>query len=787
MEKNVIKFKELLPEQQAFAGGKGSMLSKMFQSGYPVPDGFVILPTAFQDEYLNGEAWKQIQLLLNDIRKSNADAKFAIRSSAFSEDNAQASFAGEFESVLNIEADKDIHEAIYTVFKSRESERVKSYSSVKGMEIMHQIAIVVQLMVQSEISGVLFTSDPITGSYTSMIGNYVYGLGEQLVSGESNAFDFKINRPKGKYEGPDDFKKYALKLFKYASNLENEFGNPQDIEWTVSKGRLYILQARPITTLSFGDLDTYEINYSMMSDELWINTNVAEAIPDVFSPFNWSIESRLDEALDFIPGYYVLSGNICGRPYMNISKRVSVISSMLGKDARSSLKLLGDFYGDIPEEMSIPIYPYARFEVIKNILPKIIKTAKKSTKDFKTLDQFLKLTPEWCKNVRKRIKDAVTKEELLSLWKNEIQPYLIEAWSSASAGAIKITNVTTLDKELIKLVGTEDANTLLSNLRGDEELASLGPVAGISKIINGELSRNEYLNKYGHRGAHEYELSIPDPMEDDNWLDKQIEEFKKSNINVDELLDKQRIKFESAKSRFEKQYPNKIKWLNKKLEKASEGANLREEARSEFVRVFRVVRAFALRAGEFLDLGDGVFFLYINEIEQLLSGEKLKINNIAARKENYEKYKTLPPLPSIIRGRFNPYEWLKDPNRRMDYYDASMPAVKSNDSEVLKGCAGAAGRIEGIVRILSNPEEGDKLLHGEILVASTTNIGWTPIFPKAAAIITDIGAPLSHAAIVAREMGIPAVVGCGNATLRLKTGDRVIVDGGNGIVEILKD
>lgn len=784
MERNIIKFSDLTNEHQAFAGGKCNMLAKMFQMGYPVPNGFVILPTAFKDDYLAHESWKDVQALLSDIRKTNSNAKFAIRSSAFSEDNAQASYAGEFESVLNIETDEGILEAIYKVFKSRESERVKSYSSVQGMESEHQIAIVVQLMVQSEISGVLFTSDPISGSYKSMIGNYVYGLGEQLVSGESNAHDFKIQRPKGKYEGPDDFKQYAEKLFKYASNLEKEFGKPQDIEWAVSKGSLYILQSRPITTLSFGNLDTYDINYSMMGDELWINTNVAEAIPDVFSPFNWSIERRLDEALDFIPGYYVLSGNICGRPYMNISKRISVISAMLGKDARSSLKLLGDFYGDIPKEMKIPIYPFTRFEVIKNILPKIIKTTKKSTTDFKNLDKFLKLTPEWCKKIRNRIIEINTNEELFSLWKEEIQPYVIEAWSSASAGAIKITNVTTLDKELTKLVGKEDANTLLSNLRGDNELESLGPVAGISKIIRGELSRNDYLNKYGHRGAHEYELSQPDPMEDKDWIDTQIDEFKKSDIDVDELLSKQHIKYEAAKNRFEKQYPNKIKWLNKKLEKASEGARLREESRSEFVRAFRVVRAFAIRAGELLNLGNDVFWLYINEIEDLLIGDKLKIN-IAARKENYERYKSFPQFPSIIRGRFNPDEWLKDSNRRMDYYDASMPVVKSHDSEVLKGYAGAAGRVEGIVRILFNPEDGDKLLPGEILVATTTNIGWTPIFPKAAAIITDIGAPLSHAVIVAREMGIPAVVGCGNATLRLKTGDKVLVDGGNGIVEIL--
>jgi pyruvate,water dikinase len=104
---------------------------------------------------------------------------------------------------------------------------------------------------------------------------------------------------------------------------------------------------------------------------------------------------------------------------------------------------------------------------------------------------------------------------------------------------------------------------------------------------------------------------------------------------------------------------------------------------------------------------------------------------------------------------------------------------------VIVGAAGAAGCIEGVVRRLDTPEEGQQLRAGEILVTAQTNIGWTVLFARAGAIVTDIGAPLSHAAIVARELGVPAVVGCGDATLRLKTGDRVRVDGARGIVEIL--
>jgi phosphoenolpyruvate synthase/pyruvate phosphate dikinase len=150
----------------------------------------------------------------------------------------------------------------------------------------------------------------------------------------------------------------------------------------------------------------------------------------------------------------------------------------------------------------------------------------------------------------------------------------------------------------------------------------------------------------------------------------------------------------------------------------------------------------------------------------------------------------LPPYPPIIRGRFDPFQWAADPGRRDDIFDARGPvpaaAFDNAGPGAIVGAAGAAGSAEGLVRRLDSPEDGERLLPGEILVTAQTNIGWTLLFPRAAAVVTDVGAPLSHAAIVARELGIPAVVGCTNATARLRSGDRVRVDGGRGIVEILE-
>ena len=530
---NMVKsFKDLTPDLQAFAGGKGGMLSRMFQDGYPVPEGFVVLPSAFQKEKLNAEAWNEIRDYLNTIRKKHEGALFAVRSSALSEDSAQASFAGEFETVLNVKTDKEIQEAIYTVFRSRESERVKAYSSVQGMEQSHQIAVVIMLMVQSEISGVLFTADPITGSHTSMTGNFVYGLGEQLVSGEANAYPFKLMRPKGKYEGPEDFKKYASELYKYAAKLVKELGYQQDIEWAVAKGKLYMLQARPITTQKTGNLDTYELNDTLDGDYLWTNTNVGEAMTDVFTPLSWSVIRALDEEQMVVPGYYLFSGNICGRMYSNVNMALSIYPAF-GKDYKPVLKKMNDIFGQMPEGMNIPIYPFSGLGLIKAMMPGIMNTLKKSKEVTKAMPHYFTDTPNWCRTMKERTEGAKTNKELLNLWKEELWPYNCKAlWVTRFAPRKKLTGLFKLNEELPKLLGKEDANTLLSNLRGSSELESLGPVIGISKIIKGESSREEYLMKYGHRGPHEFEISIPDPAEDKIWLEKQIEEFKKSNIEA---------------------------------------------------------------------------------------------------------------------------------------------------------------------------------------------------------------------------------------------------------------
>jgi hypothetical protein len=522
---NMVKsFQEITPEFQSFAGGKGGTLARIYQDGYPVPGGFVIMPSAFRGDQLDDEAWLDIKAYLRVIRR-NEETAFAVRSSALSEDSAHASFAGEFASVLNVKTDEEILEAIYTVYSSRLSDRVKVYSAVHGIEQSHQMAVVVQQMVQSEISGVLFTADPITGSRTSMVGNFVYGLGEQLVSGEVNAYSFKFIRPTGKYDGPIGLKKYAAKLYKYAARLETELGSPQDIEWAAAGGKLYILQSRPITTLNPGNPDTYEWNDSLAGDFLWVNTNIGEAMPEVLTPLTWTLARALDDEINIVPEYYSLSGNICGRAYTNVNMSLSILFTF-GVSIERGLKMITAAFGHVPEEIKVPIYPFSRLGLLKMIIPRLARCAGKLLKASRNVKQYLHDTAEWCQRMTACIKEVKTKEEMISLWQEEIYPYNVRAFVTLLICGNKIGPYVKLSNALTKLMGIEDANTLMSNFRGNAGLASLAPVVCISKIIKGEMIREEYLMLYGHRGSNEWELSIPHPGEDPGWLERQIEELK---------------------------------------------------------------------------------------------------------------------------------------------------------------------------------------------------------------------------------------------------------------------
>jgi pyruvate,water dikinase len=287
---------------------------------------------------------------------------------------------------------------------------------------------------------------------------------------------------------------------------------------------------------------------------------------------------------------------------------------------------------------------------------------------------------------------------------------------------------------------------------------------GLARLRRGEITTDEYLEAWGHRGHDEFEVSVPRPGEDPAWIKRMLDG---TTSSPEELLARQAEARSAAWERLRQAHPRSAPKIARQLARAAVSARKRERARSEFARSFWVFRVFIQRASELT--GHDLFFLSYTEMVSVLEGADGPLAAIAARQAAYRHYSALPPYPTLIRGRFDPENW-----------DAG-PA----DGSAVTGFPGVPGIVEGVARVVSTVEEAEALRDGEILVTTVTNIGWTPLFPRAAAVVTDIGAPLSHAAIVARELGIPAVVGCGNATVVLGTGDRVRVDGGRGTVTVL--
>jgi rifampicin phosphotransferase len=526
-------------------------------------------------------------------------------------------------------------------------------------------------------------------------------------------------------------------------------------------------------------------NDSLTGDYLWSSVNTREATPDVMTPYTWSAMRFGFAQMTMLPGYLPV-GNICGRIYNNGSVGATAFQALgRGNSMDASSR---EMYGINPNEIDqwnvprLPLEIRDRVGIFRNVFQIMMKTRKA----MKTVEWFVETNPAWCE-VQKRTLLDLDRGELRN-WSDQIlMPYLVNSfWWMAGSAIVQANQISKLRQDLLDIVSPDETVALLSNVSSEDDLlASLGIVTGLDWLRRGKMSREAYLQKYGHRGPHETEVYIPRPAEDPDWIDKQLADLEYAPMDVDELLHEQRARYENALGNLRKTASRKFDSLLSRIREAARLTRLREAARSEVIRTFWVSRNFILCAGALCDLGEDAFFLEYEEILDILDGNDQAVPQIPARKTAYQKFSTLPQYPTLIMGKFDPVEWAADPNRRTDIYDA-RGQIKAQFTQQIKGLPGSAGQAEGRVRILDSPEEGGQLQPGEILVAITTNVGWTPIFPRAAAVITDVGAPLSHAAIVARELGIPAVVGCFNATSVLKNGDRVHVDGGAGVVEIME-
>jgi pyruvate,water dikinase len=529
-----------------------------------------------------------------------------------------------------------------------------------------------------------------------------------------------------------------------------------------------------------------EWNSTLTGDYLWSNTNFGEAVTQTMTPLSWSVIQYTLADWTFLPAMSTV-GNIAGRPYLNISI-FATIYQLLGRSRQDLLDYMeATLYMQLPVEIDIPVIPIPRSRLL-HIFWGLARLRLRQSRGARRISAYVEQTPGWFQRVRQAVQAAHSPESLLRIWQQEIaRPIVDGRWTVMAMATLSADYTLALRRALQPLVGDEDAGLLIGNLSTDAGmLASLEPLLGLQHVARGALSPAAYLEQFGHRGPHEFELAMPRPAEDPAWLEQQVAQFKASPVDVETRVAAQQAAYQAAWQRFTQSHPSLTVEMKHSMGESARLGRLREQARSEYVRQRWLLRLFALRTAELCGLGEDVFFLRLEEVLAQLAGDASSLPRIPERRQAYQEYLKLPAPPAMILGRFDPFAWAADPQRRTDLYTAGQPTPAAPSSPTLvRGAPGSAGVVEGSVRRLDSPEQAGELQPGEILVTAMTDISWTPIFPRLAAVVTDVGAPLSHAAIVARELGIPAVVGCGDATLRLRTGDRVRVDGGWGVVERL--
>ncbi len=423
------------------------------------------------------------------------------------------------------------------------------------------------------------------------------------------------------------------------------------------------------------DPTTGEWNDGLTGDYLWSSVNFGEAVTEAMTPLAWSVlRFTLDDWV-FVPGVPTV-GNIAGRPYLNISAFATVLSA-LGQDRDDQLRAMeATLYMKLPDEMDIPLVPLSVTERLASIAS-ALRVQTKQMRGARGVSTYLAASPAWFQRTQARIRVS-SQVELYALWQRDIRPHVKQGvWCVLGIAKDSADYTMKLRRELADLVGADDANMLIANVGAGDGLASLEPLAALAQVARGAMSREAYLQAYGHRGPHEFELSVPRPAEDPAWLDRELVNWQASPVDVDALLARQREALDAAWTRFRERFPRKTRTMARRLAESARRTRLRELARSEYVRDRWLIRLFALRAGELTGLGDDVFFLTLDELLALLLGNQRSLAAIPARQASYLRYKALPPCPSVIRGPFDPFQWAAGEDRRSDIFDGRAPAASS--------------------------------------------------------------------------------------------------------------
>jgi pyruvate,water dikinase len=795
----VIRFIHEITDENI--GGKARGLKILIDLGLSVPDAFVIIHPD-----LHGLEDKTLEKNIAILGKGPK----AVRSSAVSEDGVNTSFAGQFESYLHLNGYSEIREAIVKCIEATRSERVREYATNLSEDADLRISVILQNMVNAKISGVVFSADPVTGRRDQVVINAIKGHGEDLVSGVKDAIHYKVFRSGSNIH--DQVKKQGellssdqiSEILDASRKAEGQMGCPVDMEWAIDEnGMIQWLQVRPVTTLPdvhFNELDTIKGD----SNDTWTLGNIGEMMPGVVTPLTYSVSFH---AVDYGMAVWAEAAGAYSLKKYQGFRYIQMFYNRLFINMTNMM--------DYPKNVWLNKAENVQFALIGKVIdiPEIQFSSNSLLRVLHFIKQMISLS--WTKKHVRRLlylannfkiietgdieKDYQSLEEAREVLKEAFGHHII---ASSQSGTLysALMGILTSNKRLPTSEDHHIATLLLTDIPDIESADAVKSLERFASLIQSdkrfagifisalpaealrllvqdsppEVSRayKAFLERHGHRCVREAELHEKPWEENPAQLVQMLQTRVRSGVK-EHTHDRSLMKTPEILSGLKPMQRIIIKSF---LSNARKAVSRREITKSASIKVLHRIRTAYQHYAEilvkegFLYDTDQVFYLTHEEIGLMIKDSSPSWRAKANRRRELLSQTAALQFTEVCNGIPEPIE----EEQEIEILDGQ-----------LKGIPVSSGVVQARVRVVNTLEDAALLQPGEIMVASFTDIGWTPYFSIVSGLITEIGSPLSHGAVVAREYGIPAVVGAKGAKQFLKNGDVVRLDGDKGIVEVV--
>ncbi len=884
-------------------GGKGANLARLAQAKLPVPGGFLITTDAYRtyvqannlvafiQETVNAiqpddpaaltEASQIIRarfsagkmpeelatavlnayqkLKINDQRLNEPpiiNFPVAVRSSATAEDLPDMSFAGQQDTFLNVMGEEALVTAVTNCLSSLWTARAIGYRARNGIPNEDvALAVVVQTMIPSEASGVLFTANPLNGKRSEMVIDATLGLGEALVSGlvepdqyiiaadgniVQKTLGAKATIIRGQAEGgvateqitaadqqaiSDDVIGELVRLGRETAVL---FQSPQDIEWAWADGQLHLLQSRPITSLF--PIPKGALQMAERTGELQVTFSFG-AVQGMLDPMTALGQDAIKGAFAGLANLFGHSFDIATQPVLwTAAERMWVNTTALVRHPIGRKLMRGAFPMIIPGAMNaveilwddpriLPQRGWFKPRTFRHLFrtfgPVIWGMMRTMRRPDERRDQLQRRFDNFLTDYTVRFGQAVTFDERLALFEEVMETgfaFMLFQFLPVFATGMASLNLLlhlpteggpeplTITRGLPHNVTTEMDLALWATaqvIRADETAVThfiqSDPQTLAQQYLDnqlpdaGQTAVAHFLALYGMRGLAEIDMGRPRWRENPIHIIQTLQSYLQitdPNLAPDAVFARGAVEAEAAielvataVQRNSNRFKARLARIAARRVRAVAG--LRETPKFVMMQMFGMARAGLLQSGQqltangILSQPDDLFYFHLAELKALAAGDKRDWTALAAeRRAAYAREKQRRQIPRLL---------LSDGHV---FYGGT--AVSTNENGDLSGTPVSPGTVEGIVHIVLNPHE-TQLAPGEILVCPGTDPAWTPLFLAAGGLITEVGGLMTHGSVVAREYGIPAVVGVHQATTRLQTGQRIRLNGSSGQIEIVDE